>query len=202
MLSLLTLTAACGVGEDIRVRDRDSLLFSGRANYVETVSKSPTRNIGIGGELGAYGNRGEYTSPTGKKDYHVTMTYAAFLAEIGFRNFLIRPKIGIGMVDFSVAGQTTTVGEAGLGLMVGVEGRYRVAEPVDVFVRGTGFQRSSLHSSLLEFGFGFYPERHVAVELGYGIASNVIDDGLDFFNAGNSADVEAQGLLVSMTLSF
>jgi hypothetical protein len=196
------LGVSCAPGESIRVRDRDSLLFSARANFLKPLKETPTYRASIGGELGGYGSRGDYTSPTGKKDYRSAVGYAAMLAEFGFEDLVIRPKLGLGLVDFAVEGQTTTVGEDGLGLLVGFEARYRLAQPIDAFVRGTSFQRSGLDSTMLEFGVGYYPISNLAVELGYGINNNVIDETSDFFNTSNAADVESQGLLVSMTVSF
>lgn len=197
-----SVSVSCAPGESIRVRDRDSLLFSARANFLKPLKETPTYRASIGGELGGYGSRGDYTSPTGKRDYRSALGYAALLAEFGFAEMLIRPKLGLGLVDFAVEGQTTTVGEDGLGLLVGVEARYRLAQPIDAFVRGTSFQRRSLAATLIEFGVGYYPIPNLAIELGYGINSNVIDDASDFLNTSDAADVEAQGLLVSMTDSF
>ena len=205
---LALLTAACGTGEDIRVRDRDSVLFSGRLQYLEPLhardplTDSNRLQVSIGGELGAYGNRGDYTSPTGTKDYRTSIGYAALLAEVGIGDFVIRPKLGLGIVDFAVDGQVATVGEDGIGLLVGVEGRYRIAAPIDLFVRGSSFQRSSLDSSFFECGLGFHPDPHIVLELGYGILGNVIEDAADLFNTGAGADVEAQGLLLSMSVNF
>lgn len=201
-LLLLTALTACASGETIRVRDRGEPLFSGRLRLLEPLKQTDQNSIAVGGELGAYGTNGDYGTATGRKDHRVAVGYAAFVAEIGLGRARILPKIGVGLGDFRVEGQTTTIREDGLGAVFGLEGRYRFAEPFDLFARGMSFQRSSLDASLVEFGLGYHPTPNVALELGYGIASNVVDEAIDLFNVTNGADVETQGLLASISLQF
>lgn len=200
--ALGTTLAACASGETIRVREHGEALFSGRVRAIETLKATDRHSIGIGGELGAYGTNGDYATATGNKGYRVAVGYAAFVADIGVGKMRVLPKIGVGLGDFAVAGQTTTIREDGLGAIFGLEARYRVAEPFDVFARGMSFQRSSLDAAVVEFGIGYHPTPHVALELGYGIASNVVDEATDLFNTTNGADVETQGLLASISLQF
>jgi len=200
--ALCTTFVACASGETIRVREREEVLFSGRMRVIENLKASEHRSIGIGGEVGAYGTNGDYASINGNKNYRVAVGYAAFVADIGIGPFRILPKIGVGLGDFAVAGQTTKIREDGLGAILGLEGRYRFAKPFDVFARAMSFQRSSLDASMVEFGIGYHPTEYVAFELGYGIAGNVVDEATDLFNTTNGADVETQGLLASISLQF
>lgn len=200
--ALLAAMTACNTSESIRVRERGEFFFSGRIRKTATLSESERHHVAIGGELGAYGTTGNYASPSGNRDYRATVGYAAFVADVGVGDFTILPKLGLGAVDFAVAGQSNTVGDDGLGVMLGVEGRYLITPMLDVFARATAFRRSSLYSTMLEAGVGFRPAPYVAIELGYGNAGVVVDDSFDIFNNSDSADVEVQGLLISLTLQF
>ena len=196
---LLLASTACTTGESIRVRERGEVLFAGRIRKTNLVAvrTTPHRDRRRAWRL-RHERRLHHTRRL--PDYRVTVGYAALVTDIGVGDLVIRPKLGVGAIDFAVAGQTTTVGDDGLGAIFGIESRYRFVPALDVFVRATSFQRSSLDASMLEAGIGFYPDPHVALELGYGRAGMVVDDASDIFNTNDEADVEVQGLLLSLSL--
>lgn len=198
---LISTLTGCTSGEELHVRDHGEVLFSGRIRKTVTLTQPERHRVGIGAEVGAFGTNGDYSSPTSTRDYRYTVGYAAFVTDLGIKDFTFRPKLGIGAVDVAVAGQSTTVGDDGLGVMFGLEVRHNITPTLDVFARGSAFQRSSLDSTMIEAGFGFYPVPNVVVECGYGTADVIIDDAFSYLNLGG-VDLDVQGVMISLSLLF
>lgn len=199
LLALLAAALApqCTSPEAIRVRDRDGLLADARARWTRPLNQ----RLFVGAEAGGVHTDGDYTSPTGVKDYTFGVGYVAgvFGARIDDATVIVRA--GPAWFDFAVEGQMRTLGERGLGAMLGAEARYAFAPAFDVFGRAHWARRSSLTSTWGGVGIGYHPTPCVTFEVGYGVADNRIDS-VDLFVASDTADVETQGLSLGVSLDF
>jgi len=197
VLLAIAVAPQCTSTEDIRVRDRGGLIADARARWMQPVSE----RLSLGAEAGGVHTNGDYTSPTGLEDYTFGVGYAAAVLGVQARDAQFFVRAGPAWFDFAVAGQMRTLAERGLGGMIGGEVRYAFTPTFDAFGRVHFGRRSSLVSTWGGVGLGYHPTPGVALELGYGIASNRIDEA-NVFVPTDSADVETQGLMLGVTFDF
>ena len=201
LLVAATASACAGSNEDIRVRDRDRLLWGGRAQLRRTFFANKRIRASAGAEIGGFATAGDYHTQGGQRDYHLAVAHVAGLIDIESHGVTARARVGPAYGEFEVEGQSRTLTERGFGGVFGIEARYALAPAWDLFARGTWFRRSSLDSSWGSIGLGLRPVPEITLEIGYGIASNQLDS-VELFAPTDSADVETQGLLLNLTLGF
>ena len=134
-------------------------------------------------------------------EYHATTWYAGFAPEFYWHGLCAGPIVGLGYGEVEVETNVADAGEEGIGLMFGVDARWRDWSPFEPYVRYVESAGGDWRTGRFELGAELRATANVGLQLAWARQTSELDE-LGVFAPGDSARIETEGLHLGLSLRF